>query len=187
VSRFERLAENVSRQLARSTSRRGFVGRLGAILVGGSALPLLPIERAYAETPAKPKESYPGVAPDITDNPAEPGDLTSCDYWRYCGVGGNLCSCCGGGASQCPAGTEMSPMGWIGTCLNPVDRKHYLISYNDCCGKPNCSRCMCSPLNPDNKPAVRPQVSSEYLWCIGTRSNMYTCSTATVIGLAGDP
>ncbi len=28
---------------------------------------------------------------------AQTKDETKCDYWRYCGVDGNLCACCGGG------------------------------------------------------------------------------------------
>ncbi|WBX84616.1 methylamine dehydrogenase light chain [Sphingosinicella microcystinivorans] len=180
---FDKFSERTLRGVARSSSRRSFLGRLGLTLVGGAALPLLPIARASAQA-REPKESYPGVAPDFTTNPGEEGDVTSCDYWRYCGVGGTLCSCCGGGPAACPPGTEMSPMSWIGTCLNPVDNKHYIISYNDCCGKPNCTRCPCAPNNPKDRPSIRPQSSSEYLWCIGTKSSMYTCSTATVVGLA---
>ena len=78
----------------------------------------------------------------------------------------------------------MSPLSWIGTCLNPVDGKHYVISYNDCCGKPTCKRCLCAPHNPDNRPVVRPQSSSGYLWCLGMKEIMFTCTTANVIGIA---
>src|SRR5699024_11783589 len=47
----------------------------------------------------------------------------SCDYWRYCGVDGFLCTCCGGTATSCPPGAEPSPIAWVGTCHNPKDGK----------------------------------------------------------------
>src|ERR1700730_15000996 len=39
------LTEGSARSLAKRTSRRGFIGTLGAILVGTSTLPLLPVAR----------------------------------------------------------------------------------------------------------------------------------------------
>ena len=57
-----------SRQLARRTSRRSFLGSLGAGIVGVSALPLLPVERAFSAD--------------------ELGDPKSCGYWRYCAISG---------------------------------------------------------------------------------------------------
>ena len=39
---------------------------------------------------------------------------------------------------------EPVPLTWIGTCLNPADGVHYIISYNDCCGKTSCGRCLCN-------------------------------------------
>ncbi len=75
---------------------------------------------------------------------------------------------------------------WIGTCHNPVDGKNYIISYNDCCGKPKCTRCVCGPYNPDSRPVVSPMASGSYRWCLGTKSNSFTCSTAVVLGVALD-
>jgi hypothetical protein len=37
-----------SRSLARQTSRRSFIGKLGAMLAGVSVLPLLPVARPFA-------------------------------------------------------------------------------------------------------------------------------------------
>ena len=93
--------------------------------MGGAALPLLPVARGSAE-------------------PAPVDDATSCEYWRHCAIDGFLCACCGGSATACPPGTEMSPVTWIGTCRNPGDGRDYLISYNDCCGKGYCGRCFCN-------------------------------------------
>ena len=42
----DKLTEKVSRGMARKTSRRGYLGWLGAGMVGASLLPLLPVARA---------------------------------------------------------------------------------------------------------------------------------------------
>ena len=61
----DRISERASRGIAQRTSRRSFLSKLGAALVGASALPLLPIARAAAE-----------VAPQSTGDPQDPGDPT---------------------------------------------------------------------------------------------------------------
>lgn len=182
------LSEKSSRTVAQRTSRRGFLGQLGTMIVGGAAIPLLPVARANAaeQKQAASENSYPGVAPQPPIQPGEEGDPTSCDYWRYCGTGGPLCACCGGSANACPPGAEMSPLSWIGTCRNPVDGKNYIISYNDCCGQPKCKRCHCGRNIPEDKPIINPQSSNQYLWCLGTSSTSFTCTTSVVIGVALD-
>ena len=132
-------------------------------------LPLLPVARASAA------DAAPGM-------PADPGDPASCDYWRYCSIDGFLCSCCGGSQNECPPGTEMSPITWIGTCLNPADGKHYIISYNDCCGKSSCGHCMCNR-NEGDRPIYQASRSNDINWCLGNTTNAYHCSLAVVIGL----
>ena len=165
LGRFDDVARRSSRSVARHTSRRRFLGRLGALLVGASGLPLLPVARANA------------------DRPAELGDPQSCDYWRYCALGGSLCTCCGGSVTTCPPGAEPSPISWIGTCHNPADDKHYLISYNDCCGKATCSRCWCHRSERD-LPVYSPAKANDILWCFGTESRTYHCTVAIVVGEA---
>ena len=92
------LVERLSRTVAQRTSRRGFLGYLGKALVGGMMIPLLPINRVVEQAQAQMSgESGAGAE-------AEGGDLTSCDYWRYCGFDGYLCSCCGGRADLVSAG-----------------------------------------------------------------------------------
>lgn len=187
---FEKLSESTTRKVAQRTSRRGFLGALGTLLVGGASIPLLPVARAStqqakAET-SEATNGYPGVSPQKSLSPEEEGDPTSCEYWRYCGTGAPLCACCGGSANACPPGTEMSPLSWIGTCRNPVDNKNYIISYNDCCGKPTCTRCQCGRSTPEDRPVVRPQSSANYLWCLGMKNTSFTCGTATVVGVALD-
>lgn len=169
---FDKLAERSTRKIARSSSRRSFLARAGGMVAGGLALPLLPVERASAQS-AKAKGSVP----------VDPGDPTSCDYWRYCAIDGYLCGCCGGSVSSCPPGTEMSPITWIGTCTNPGDGRAYIISYNDCCGISSCGRCRCNR-NEGERPMVRPQANNEINWCLGTQSAAYHCSTAVILGTA---
>ncbi len=173
---FDRIAERLSRGLARRSARRGFLGRLGAGLLGAAALPLLPVARASSGA-----ESL--VPPQTSGIEGDPGDPTQCDYWRYCAIDGYLCSCCGGTQNACPPGTEMSPLTWIGTCRNPADGKNYVISYNDCCGKSDCGRCLCNR-NEGDKPVYRPQANNDIDWCIGTTTNVYNCSTAVLLGVA---
>lgn len=180
----DRLTESTIRLVARRTSRRSLLASLGAVLMG-SAMPALPVARSRAEQEGNGDggNGYPGVASQSTENPDDPGDPTSCDYWRYCAIDGYLCACCGGRHNACPPGTEMSPITWIGTCLNPADGRAYILSYNDCCGKPSCGRCLCNR-NEGERPMVRPQLNNDINWCLGTESNSYTCSTAVVIGIA---
>lgn len=159
-----------TRGLAQRTSRRGFLGRLGAALVGASLLPLLPVARAAT-----------GEARGDQSAPNELGDDQSCDYWRYCALGGTLCTCCGGSVNSCPPGAEPSPISWVGTCRNPVDGKDYLISYNDCCGKAVCRRCFCHRAERD-LPVYQPAKANDILWCFGTESNAYHCTVAVVLG-----
>ena len=165
------LTEQRTRTIAQRTSRRGFLGKLVGVVAGGAAtVPLLPVARA---------------ADGGNPAPGEAGDPNSCEYWRYLAIDGFLCGCCGGTMNSCPPGTEMSPITWIGTCENPGDGKSYIISHNDCCGKSSCGNCLCMRSEGD-RPVYRPQGSNELNWCLGTKSSVYNCSTAVVIGTALD-
>lgn len=176
----DKLAERLTRQVARGTSRRSLLTLIGGALTGAAAIPVLPVSRAQAQSHGGGASN---VAPQPTGNPQDPGDTAACDYWRYCAIDGFLCSCCGGTASTCPPGTEMSPITWIGTCRNPADNRAYIISYNDCCGKSSCGRCLCNR-NDGDRPMVRPQANNDINWCLGTESAIYNCSTAVILGVA---
>jgi methylamine dehydrogenase light chain len=173
--RIDRWLEGRARSLARRTSRRSFLAKLGTALVGAAAFPLLPVARAAGGSRAP--------APDESGLTGASGDPTSCDYWRHCSIDGFLCSCCGGTANACPPGTEMSRVTWIGTCRNPADGKDYIVSYNDCCGKSYCGRCQCNR-NEGDKPVYVTPKSNDIVWCFGTSSSSYNCSTAIVLGVA---
>lgn len=171
---FDTFAEAAVRRLANRTSRRSLLAILGGAAAGVGAIPVLPVSRALA---AEPKTDTP--------DPKAAPDPYACDYWRYCAIDGFLCSCCGGSVNACPPGTEMSPITWIGTCRNPADGRNYVMSYNDCCGKAACGRCFCSNMQGE-RPLPRFQLNNDTVWCLGTASQSYTCSTAVVIGVASD-
>jgi methylamine dehydrogenase light chain len=172
----DRLVEGAARNLARRTSRRHMLARVGAILVGSAAYPLLPVARAAEDDGRVP-------APDDTDIEGDKGDPKSCHYWRHCAIDGFLCACCGGSQNTCPPGTEMSPVTWIGTCRHPGDGKDYVISYNDCCGQSLCMRCQCTRTEGE-KPVYFTSKNNALLWCFGTKSRAVHCSVAVVVGIA---
>ena len=182
----DRLAERCSRNVAQRTSRRGVLGSLSALLIGAAVGPLLPVARGEA-TPPHPdrKHKGPKAAAGDPTQPVDPGDPSSCDYWRHCAIDGFLCGCCGGSVSSCPPGTHMSAVTWIGTCHNPGDGRDYVISYNDCCGRSGCGRCFCNR-NEGDTPLYQPGRANDYNWCTGDSvANIpYHCSTARIVGVA---
>ena len=176
---FDSYFTSSSRFLARQTSRRSFLGRLGLVIVGTSATPLLPMARAAGQ-PRKVEQIHIPGEPAV-DTPE--GDTSSCDYWRYCSIDGFAASCCGGSQNSCPPGTEMSPVAWIGTCFNPADGRDYIVSYNDCCGKSSCQRCFCHR-NEGDKPVYIPSKSNSIDWCMGKAGVIYNSTVSIVVGVA---
>jgi len=171
------VGEKLVRRLAGHTSQRGLLSRLGLALAAAPVFPVLPISRAQAQ--GKPDRGE-RARTHFTMN-SQTKDETKCDYWRYCGVDGNLCACCGGGTHQCPAGAVASTTSWVGTCLNPDDNKTYLIAYRDCCGKPGCGQCHCDNEDRDTQLYV-PQTNNDIIWCFGLDNMQYHCSTAALVG-----
>ncbi|WP_439546894.1 methylamine dehydrogenase (amicyanin) small subunit [Sandarakinorhabdus sp.] len=172
------LGEKLLRKFAGSTSRRSFITKLGATIVAAPVFPLLPVSRANAAGKDRSPEAKTAFARN-----AQTKDDTKCNYWRYCAIDGSLCTCCGGTAASCPAGTEPSPVSWVGTCINPDDGNAYLIAYRDCCGKSGCGQCGCD--NTDRETQLyMPQLNNNVIWCFGTSSMEYHCSTAVLIGKA---
>ena len=169
---FDSLFESSSTTLADRTSRRGFLGKLGMVLVGGMMVPLLPVIRYNQAEAAEEGESN-----------GDWSDPKSCDYWAYCATDGWLCSCCGGTAANCPPGTQLSPIAWVGTCRHPGDGKNYVVSYNDCCGTAGCQRCYCNR-NEGDTPKYRPQKSNAITWCYGGVAPTYNCTVSRVVALA---
>ncbi len=173
---FDQLVERMTRHRARTSSRRGFMGKMGAALVGTSLYPLAPVFRSSAFAQTSGKTSGQTVP--------EQGDPNDCNYWRHCAIDGFLCGCCGGSATTCPPGTVVSDITWIGTCRNPTDGKDYVISYNDCCGLSACGSCFCNT-NKGDTPIYRPQTSNNINWCSGSEANVpYHCSLSVVVAVA---
>ncbi len=169
MQRLDQLLESASRQLARRSSRRGVLGMLGQLLTGAALLPLLPIDRSSRAQAA---------APD-----AAVQDPTRCEYWKYCAIDGYLCSCCGGSSHACPPGTTASPVTWVGTCHNPADRRDYIVSYNDCCGKTSCGDCECNR-NEREKPMYRPSRNNDLNWCMANPESNYHCTVSVILDVA---
>ena len=168
---FDRSAENRVRRQANLSGRRSFVATVGKVLVGAAVFPMLPFDR-WGEAHAGPAGAH------------QDKDDQACDYWRYCALSGNLCTCCGGSLTMCPAGTEVSKVSWIGTCENPADGKSYLVSYNDCCGKISCGRCHCH--NAERaRPGYRLGLYNGVNWCMANNQNAYHCTITSIVGMAG--
>ena len=164
MQQFDSLVERLSRSLAKTTSRRSVIRKLGVLLVGAASLPLLPVARGQAVV-------------------KEEGDSATCEYWRYCAIDGFLCACCGGSVTTCPPGTEPAPITWVGTCRNATDGNDYIVSYNDCCGKSSCGRCLCNR-NEGDRPIYRPQQANDLNWCIGSKANIpYHCTVSRIVGV----
>ncbi|MGE8656865.1 MAG: methylamine dehydrogenase light chain [Achromobacter sp.] len=163
----DKLGERAARSVAHTTSRRSVLNRIGRVLVGTAFLvPVLPVARAAPAAAGKPQT-----------------DETACDYWRYCAVDGFLCSCCGGSMTSCPPGTSPSAVSWVGTCHNPLDGKDYLISYNDCCGKTACGKCMCASAERE-RPGYQMFLHNDVNWCMSNESSIFHCTTSVIVGLA---
>jgi methylamine dehydrogenase light chain len=161
--------ERMTRFAAQQIGRRSVLTRVGQALVGAAVLPMLPFDRSGGRAHAE-------EAKEITDQ--------QCEYWRYCALDGFLCSCCGGSLSSCPPGSDASKVSWVGTCQNPKDGKSYLITYNDCCGKTSCGRCVCN-FNLRERPGYRMGVHNDINWCMAdTKSTMYHCTVAAVVGIS---
>ena len=172
---FDDFFEKKSRLVAQQTSRRSALRRIGRMLVGSAfLLPVLPFDRSA-------KAQNEGA----TENDFDPMDDQKCEYWRYCALDGHLCTCCGGSITTCPPGTEASSITWIGTCENPDDGKHYLVSYNDCCGVTSCGRCYCNE-NVGERPAYRMGLHNDINWCMGNGSTVYHCTVSIILGVSGD-
>ncbi|HEX9772006.1 MAG TPA: methylamine dehydrogenase light chain [Steroidobacteraceae bacterium] len=162
---YDSMIERASRRLAKTVSRRSVLRTLGTLLVGAASVPLLPVARGQGGVKDK-------------------GDPGTCDYWRHCAIDGFLCACCGGSVTTCPPGTEPAPITWVGTCRNAADGRDYIVSYNDCCGKSSCGRCLCNR-NEGDGPLYRPPVSNDYNWCVGSNSNIpYHCTVSRIVGVA---
>ncbi|TPE51894.1 methylamine dehydrogenase light chain [Amaricoccus solimangrovi] len=166
LSRLDRSVESNVRSSARVFGRRSFIAATGTALLGAAAgLPVLPFDRrANAAEPAE------------GDDP--------CAYWRHCAIDGVLCEQSGGSLTACPPGSSASAVAWVGTCSNPEDGKDYLVSYNDCCGKPMVPTATFCNNNKGERPGYRMGLYNDVNWCMANADKGYHCTVSIVMGLA---
>jgi len=171
VKRMDQSMERRIRSAAQTHGRRSFLRRIGTIIIGGAMLPMLPFDRSFGA----------GAA-----SAADQSDDSKCEYWAYCSMNGTRCAACGGSASQCPPGSQASVVSWVGTCTNPVDKKAYLVSYNDCCGKVDCDvpqEAFCSR-HEGERPGYRIGAYNDANWCMANTNVSASCTVAVVVGVA---
>lgn len=156
------LVVNGARHSARLHGRRSALAQLGGVLVGGAAASL-PFDRAFGA-------------------PAPHDDDAACTYWRYCALDGVLCATAGGSPSSCPVGSEASQVSWVGTCHNPNDKRDYLVSYYDCCGKtPYLGSKFCLS-SKGERPPYTMGLNNDVNWCMANANKGYTCTVAILVG-----
>lgn len=167
LKRIDGAVEANIRTAARGHGRRSFLARAGSAMLGAAVLtPILPFDRrANAAT--------------------EGGAEDPCSYWRHCAIDGFLCDESGGSLTTCPPGSSVSAVAWVGTCSNPDDGKDYLVSYNDCCGKPILPTLAsyCNN-NKGERPGYRMGLYNDINWCIANADKGYHCTVSVVVGLA---
>ncbi len=161
----DKAVEKTARGTARNAGRRSFLSKAGMAMVGAAAAtPILPFDR---------RANAAG---------ADGGD--ECSYWRHCALDGNLCSTSGGSLTSCPPGSSASAVSWVGTCTNPEDGKDYLVSYNDCCGKPTVSSATFCYTSEGERPGYRMGLYNDINWCMANTDKGYHCTVSVVVGLA---
>lgn len=168
----DRFTERRVRRAAQLTSRRSAVAKVGAALVGTAVLPMLPFDRS-----GRAHAQHGGASGPTSDDPM------ACEYWRNCSLDGFLCGCCGGSITSCPPGSTVSKVSWVGTCRNPKDGTDYLVSYNDCCGKTACARCLCN-FNERERPGYRMGLFNDINWCMANTQTMYHCTVSVIVGVS---
>lgn len=156
------LEERLCLAWSRKLSRKGFVVRLGKVVlraVGISFVSALPVNRIW----------------QFAEGTNPPG---GCQTWSLCGIfGTSCCSSCtgGGGISSCPSCATRGTSFWNACCVQSCCDDCYSINYYDCCSSITCS-CPSSPTGPcfycqnnNQQPA----------WC---DSGKYVCTVAINTG-----
>ena len=167
LKRFDKVIETNIRASARQHGRRSLMARTGAAMLGAAVVtPVLPFDRrANAASPATSGED-------------------PCSYWRHCAIDGFLCEESGGTLTTCPPGSTVSAVAWVGTCSNPDDGKDYLVSYNDCCGKPFVPSATFCNQNKGERPGYQMGLYNDINWCLANTDKGYHCTVSLVVGMA---
>ena len=75
-------------------------------------------------------------------------------------------------------------MSWVGTRQNPEDGKDYLVSYNDCCGKPLIPSATFCYNSERERPGYRMGLYNDINWCMANADKGYHCTVSVVVGMA---
>ncbi len=122
VRPLDRAIERALRGFGQSVSRRSFLSKLGAAVLGGVGVAfgtmVLPIDRTTAEA------------------------THTCSSWYHCGLYGRACGCCNGyKLCKCPDGAWPGNY-WAYNCCKPSTGQLWRIAYVDCCNT-SCSCTWC--------------------------------------------
>ncbi|HBR98972.1 MAG TPA: amine dehydrogenase [Gammaproteobacteria bacterium] len=169
----DRLADSGVRSAARGHGRRSFLEKTSRVLLGAAVVgAVLPFDRRVNAATIRADGDTETLPEDI------------CSYWRHCALDGFLCSTAGGTSSSCPPGSTVSAVAWIGTCTNPDDGKDYLVSYNDCCGKPLVDASTYCYTSQGERPGYRMGLYNDINWCMANTEKGYHCTVAVVVSAA---
>lgn len=147
---------DVSRWMARRTTRRGALGKISRVIIGTVGIGTVGI-RSGLLTPPVAEASH------------------ECGYATWCGLCGKPCTSCGGTATTCPSGTSVGSNYWSYCCCFP-DGYCWIVEYWDCCGYA-CSHTPQCYNNPDSR--CRPGGAFP-TWC--PSGVPYNCSVALFVG-----
>lgn len=122
-TQFDRWTTEFLQRFAQRLPRRSFLARAGKVGMGALGAQIvtqvLPLDRRMAFAASNP----------CTDD------------WRWCGMYGRRCNCCGGSAENCPPNSTRGSF-WT-RCCNAGKNAYYFMKYQDCC-RPATNPCSCS-------------------------------------------
>lgn len=113
LSNLEEQLERAAVVLGQSTSRRSALATISKAVLGALGLTL--------------------VEPVVFDR--RTAGSHNCGNWKYCGLYGTPCACCGSGGTdtKCPTFLTKSSSFWHRCCSG------WDVWYHDCCGSGSCS------------------------------------------------
>ena len=75
IELFDKMFQKRAENLAVNTSRRSFIGKLGIVLVGAAAIPLLPVARYNRAHAAEADDAWDSEPSQQSGRLEQPGDL----------------------------------------------------------------------------------------------------------------
>ena len=161
------IIENRSRDVARLSSRRGFLGALGAVVAGAGAVPLLPVARASTsavdDVPAQATGHPPRtrvIRPPASTGATAASTVSCAAVAAARRTPARPARKCRPSPGSAPAATPPT----AGTTSSPT---------TTAAARAVRPRCLCNR-NEDDKPVYRPQANNDINWCMGTQSTATT-------------